>query len=109
MKRNLGHISAEALVTTLDLDLTRQVVNNWERNLGRSLQFQAKQWYIDLSVAAGAVHNGCERLVAWHICTARSDATSSSTSQSHQVHVCEITSTYFLGDLDDGSKGCEHH
>eukprot|EP00969_Alexandrium_andersonii_P040843 1790724-Alexandrium_andersonii.AAC.1 len=37
--RNHGHISASALLTTVDLDATRHVVVNWEKKMAATLSY----------------------------------------------------------------------
>jgi hypothetical protein len=89
MKRNIGHISCMALSDTLELNISRQCVAQWELALADSCIVMANQWHdAKKSLLLSSRIDGS---MSWEITTARADATNSSTLQSHKVHSCELT------------------
>lgn len=88
-KRNIAHISCEGLADVLDVEISRQCVASWERELGLNLVYQSQLW--NQSIKDRLAQPQPPNTIAWKITTVRADATNSSTLQSHKVHNCEIS------------------
>ena len=94
LMRNSAHVGTLGLVKMLQLPVSRQTVERWERLLATNLLIQSRLFYKHVYDTAMIQHDGCgAEAFSWELHNVRADATNSSVGlHSLKAFVCVIDS-----------------
>ena len=117
MKRNHGNGSAAMLLLAVEVPFQRNTVHRWEKTLADALLSMSRCWYAEhydyLRKLRQFFHERHERAVSsgeamddrfalsYEIHTVRGDATNAAVAHDHKAHVCQLSSVFVYGLVDD--------
>ena len=104
MQRNIGHASADALLSHMDAPVTRYTVSRWEMQLASTIIAWAKTWHGAHYAWLLYCHDQCEagsqsNVLSYELHLVAADATNTAVSLGTKAHVCKVTSLFRHVDL----------
>ena len=93
MKRNQGHVGSEALAQQLEVRMSRQTVNRWERILASTFSKNSFDFYNCHYDSVSRLKCGEPLLLTYEVNVVRCDATNSIMLR-HKAHVCEMSTIF---------------
>ena len=93
IKRNQGHVGSEALAQRLEVRMSRQTVNGWERILAATVLEMSSDFYNCHYDSLSRLKCGGPLLLTYKVNGVRCDATNSIMLR-HKAHVCEMSTVF---------------